>query len=457
MRRTQFLGIGILAVLLVLAGCSSAECKKDVDCVKPHFTGSCTDKQCNWIPIPNECGNLECESPENECTCAVDCGDCSGKAGKYLVKSCNADEQCIEDIPATAQKPITQTRELTTSGTKISVTSLFNQPFNLRKDQLELEFGINALAAGMSEIRIARLELTAVTPDKRTIVLSDKTVGKYVLQGSKTKDYLILDFPTNDKDGELTALNLKIYLDYVLTSGVSSTPKSVTLQHNYQSLKFAWARSAQPPGCPPSCDDKNPGTDDTCGPETNHFCLHTPKAGACGNNACDDTENKCTCPADCGPCSGGGSYTARSCQNNVCVSTLKPGVTPQPQSLFDDRDLGVFHLQNSYKFVKPFNTKADKFSLEFTLYEKQDAVTSVKLKDLRLLDGAQELASVPIGKELTSAGQKEIAEFLVPPTGSAEQERNLALRIWYEYVQNGETKQGDFSKALGKVVLVSPD
>ncbi len=455
--RSKAVIIGILAIALILAGCAKAECKKDADCTKPHFTGTCIDKKCTWTPIPNECGNSLCETGENKCTCSTDCGACEGKSGKYLVQQCNALQECTEDIPATAQKPIALTRELTTGGSKISVASTFNQPFNTRKDQFGLEFGLNVLAPTMSEATITRLELTGMTPDKRTIPLADKSISRTLHPGAKAKELLIIEFPTADKDGELTSLNLKVYLDYLLTSGTSATPKSTILQHAYQSMKFAWARPETPSGCPASCDDANPGTQDSCGPETMYFCQHTPVAGACGNGICDANENKCTCPSDCGPCSGSTTYLSRSCANNACISQLKPGITAQPQSLFDDRDIGPVHLQNTYKYSKPFNTKTDKLTLEFTLYEKQESVSSFTIKDIRVLDGTNEVASISAGRQLSSAGQKETVELSIPAQGPAEQERNLALRIWYEYVQGSETKQGDYSKALGKTVLLNPD
>lgn len=459
MRSRTLIIAGIIALVLILAGCTRAECKKDADCSKPHFTGACVDKKCSWTPIPNECGNSLCEASanENKCTCSADCGPCEGKAGKHLVQQCNAQNECTEDIPVTEQKPIALTRELTTGGSKLSVVSTFNQPFNTRKDQFGLEFGLNVLAPTMSEVTVTRLELTGMTPDKRTIPLSDTSVSRTLHPGAKTKEWLIIDFPTADKDGELTNLNLKVYLDYLLTSGTTTASKSTIIQHPYQSMKFAWARPETPSGCPASCDDGNPGTQDKCGPETMFFCEHAPLAGACGNGVCDANENKCACPSDCGPCSGSTTYLSRSCVNNACVSQLKPGITAQPQSLFDDRDIGPVHLQNNYKYPRPFNTKTDKIVLEFTLYEKQETVSSFTIKDVRLLDGTNEVASVSAGKQLSSAGQKETVELTVPAQGPAEQERNIVLRVWYEYVQGSDTKQGDYSKPLGKVVLLNPD
>ncbi|MEM4240470.1 MAG: hypothetical protein QXM31_02795 [Candidatus Woesearchaeota archaeon] len=455
MRCRNLAFIAVIVLVLALAGCAKAECKKDADCARPHFIGKCVDKKCSFTPIPNECGNLKCErdAGENECTCEPDCGKCSGKVGKYLEKVCNEKKDaCIQLVPATSQKPITLTKELATGGTKISVTTLFSQPFNTKRDQFELEFGINVLSPAMTDLKISRLELTGMTPDKRTILLADKAVGRNLFEGSKLKEKLIISFPTADIDGELTNLILKIYIDYVLVSGTVSTPKSATLQNNYQALKFLWATPEVSPGCP-VCE-KIPGMKESCSEATNFFCEYVPIAGACGNGICDASENECICPADCGPCAGGGAYTSRSCVASNCVSQLRQGIAAKPQSLLDERDMGPFEMQNTYRFNSPFNTKQDKFVLELRLKQKDESISSVKVTDARLLDGSEEISFAVLNKELTTEAQA--FEMRILP-GPAEQERALTLRVWYEYVQNGETKQGDFTKPLGKVVIVSPD
>ncbi len=51
------------------------------------------------------------------------------------------------------------------------------------------------------------------------------------------------------------------------------------------------------PECPPSCDDLNPATDDSC---VRGACVHVMKKNFCGNGECEEGENKLLCPADCG-------------------------------------------------------------------------------------------------------------------------------------------------------------
>ena len=50
-------------------------------------------------------------------------------------------------------------------------------------------------------------------------------------------------------------------------------------------------------------------------------CVKTAIADCCGNGGCDGTENKCTCPQDCGSCAGSaGKCQELFCSNdNLCI------------------------------------------------------------------------------------------------------------------------------------------
>lgn len=48
------------------------------------------------------------------------------------------------------------------------------------------------------------------------------------------------------------------------------------------------------------------------------------KPVVCGNDVCESSENKCTCPKDCGECSGAcGTCKEYSCANRTCQCTTK--------------------------------------------------------------------------------------------------------------------------------------
>ncbi len=443
-------------LLFILAACEKPECKKDTDCAKPHFEGSCVDKKCKFEPIPGECGNKKCEEPkENQCNCAIDCGECTGKVGTYLTGICTKDDVCMLDIPEKQITPMVITGEQPSAGDKFKVALTFNQPFNMNKNTIALRIELSQEEARNTDRKIKRVALSGMTQDKRTLTMTEKNINKMLWgNGYDVRDELIVDFPAPGVDGELTNLLITVDYEYVTTVGTALQQKTSSFQIRETRQKFVFVKPTNTYPCA-DCDDKNPGTKDECGPETKFFCQHTPIQGACGNAVCDGAENKCTCAADCGPCSGSGVYTLKTCSNNQCIAQLKPGITAASQSIFDDRNLNVFYLQTYFKYTTPFNTQTDKFTVDTTLYQLGQNVGNVQIEAIRLMDGSVELAATVGNKPLPSVGSKQVIEITVPPQGIAEQERNPVMNIYYSYDQNGP-KKGQFQKPLGKIVFVSP-
>ncbi|MFH0956726.1 MAG: hypothetical protein V1813_02595 [Candidatus Aenigmatarchaeota archaeon] len=53
-------------------------------------------------------------------------------------------------------------------------------------------------------------------------------------------------------------------------------------------------------GCPPSCDDGNACTNDSCSADTDFACVHAAVVPCCGNGVCDPSEDAANeCSADC--------------------------------------------------------------------------------------------------------------------------------------------------------------
>ena len=135
---------------------------------------------------------------------------------------------------------------------------------------------------------------------------------------------------------------------------------------------------------------------------------------------------------------------------------MLPGVTFAPQSLFDDRNLNVFHLQNTYSFNQPFNTKDDKIVLDFNLYNKQDDVTGIKITAVRLLEKTNVIATADKSLSLASIGSKGKIELTVPAQALPESEKTVSIRIDYEYDKAGDKRKAQYTKTLGKITFISP-
>ncbi len=446
-----FLLLFILTVL-VLTGCEKAECETDSDCLKPHFTGTCLDEKCVYTPIPNECGNGICDGGETKCTCPEDCGVCIGPSGPFELV-CVGD-LCLEGIPASKVKPQISTKELSAGGDKIRLTTEYNQPFNVLSDLFKVTIALSSPSHRNTDRKVSKLTLVG-SIDRQTIPLAEKILNRPLWPGSEISADLIVDFPTAEKQGTVTNLELQITYDY-LTGTTTKVPKSVIVKHRYTGIKFNWVKPSTPYPCPASCDDGNPGTQDVCDASTKFFCEHRPIPGVCGNYVCDANENPCTCPSDCGPCADGGTYTTFACIENACIAQLKPGIAQEAQSLFDDRKLGPFHLQNNYEYLNPFNVALDKLGLNFNLYDKNADVKDIKITAVRVFEGTNELASAAPSLMLPDAGSSGLVEISIPPQAQPEVAKTLTIKVWFEYKQDGSDKKSSYSKPLGKITLLSP-
>lgn len=445
MRTTSIAIICLLALLLVIAGCGKAECKKDTDCQKQYYTGSCVEKKCDYQKIDTYwCGETLC----------------TGKQGLHLEKKCADDKKtCISDLPKEKVKVTSLVNEMTMAGDKFKITTEFPQPFNTRKEKFRIKLGLAQPAPSNTEHTVTRAELTGLTKDRRTITLAQKDLNKHIwVDADDTNIPLIIDFATTDADGEFSNLVLKLYYNYVQTAGTQKQTRNAILQNNYGNIKFIWAHPDKAYPCPTLCNEEGFGMKGTCNPTTG-FCDYTPLPNVCGNNLCDPGENTCTCAQDCGPCAGTvGVYSFKTCTgDNKCIVAIKQGITITPQTLFDDRPLGSFHLQNTYQYNNPFNTKTDKFVVDFKLYQIQPQASGIKIETIRLLEATQQIAEYNVNKDLPTANSNIQQELTIPAQAQPEIDRNLILGVWYQYTQSGVTQKGNYQKSLGKVTLLTPD
>ncbi|MBI4141830.1 hypothetical protein HY484_02825 [Candidatus Woesearchaeota archaeon] len=446
MSTRHYVLILLVFLLLILAGCEKKECKQDAQCNKQYYTGKCVENKCQFEKIPK----YWCEDTV-----------CTGKQGNLLEKYCS-NNVCLSGIPPEKTKLTSLVNEHALAGDKFKLTTSFNQPFNVRKDLFETTITLNQQSPINTDHKITRVELSGTTKDRRTITLADKEINKPLWgAGSDASAKLVIDFPTTDIDGEYTGLSLKVYYSYVQTTGTQKQTKTNVLQNNYANLKFAWARPEKPYPCPAQCEQKE-GMSGVCNTATG-FCEYTPMPNTCGNFLCEESatppENKCTCPKDCGPCTGTvGVYSIKTCTpENKCVTTLKQGIAVTPQTIFDDRPLGSFHLQNNYQYNNPFNVKSDAFTVYLTLYQAKEQTSNVKIETIRLLDGTQQIADLPVNKDLPAIGSTITEQLRIPPQANPETGRNLVIAVWYQHTTGGVMQKGSFQKSLGKITLLSPE
>ncbi|MBD3361483.1 hypothetical protein GF358_01695 [Candidatus Woesearchaeota archaeon] len=445
-----------IVILLLLAGCGG-ECKVDADCQKSHFTGKCVNKKCVFTPIPNEIGNGICEQGENKCNAPADCGICRGSNGLYLKYQC-INNKCVDAVPLEKIKPVYLSSDSRVSGIEIKTTSDFNQPFNFKKDLFNLKFSLMSLPNTIEDVMIKRIELTGITADRRKVTLFDAPVNRPLRLELDVEEDLILDLNTAENSGELNNLKLNMYIDYYVVSSGKRSLKSSSFPVRFSGLnKFVWVMPESEYSCPESCDDDNPGTEDFCSEATDFFCVHKPIAGQCGNFICEPGENKCTCEVDCGACAGpAGNYMSYSCVDDVCKARLRASFSQEKKSIFDDRDLSYFHLQNNFEFNYPFNLDDDSVVLKFSLYDKNADVSQIRITDVRLFEGTSEIAHTFANIGLSNVGDAASVSVKIPEISGVEESMTLNLAVWYEFNRGDQTVKNDFRKSLGKITVINP-
>ncbi|MEM4264002.1 MAG: hypothetical protein QW666_03875 [Candidatus Woesearchaeota archaeon] len=444
--------------LLAITACEKAECKTNADCIRQHYTSSCIERKCVYSPIPGECGNAICEinAGETKCSCPDDCGICAGPVSPNMELVC-VRNACLESVPLEKIRPIESSAEITAGGDKLRVITNYNQPFNMLSNTFNLKFSLVTESKYNRDRRIAGIILTGQTSDKRTVTLVDKTINRNLWPGTDVEVSLAIQFPTTLKEGSLTNLELQIKYEYLTGTGAQAAQKSVIIKNPYRGITFAWVKPTTPHPCPESCDDNNPGTEDVCSASTNYFCEHRPLPNVCGNFICDAGEDRCTCAVDCGPCEGdAGLYMEYACVQSKCTAQLKPGVSLTPNSIFDDRNIGPFHLQNNYIYKNPFDVATEKFILNFNLYDKEQDVSNIKLTAFRLFEGTNEIAAVVQPLALQTIGMGSKIEITVPPQPLPEIDRSITVQVWYEYTKGNQSNKGSYGKQIGKITFLTP-
>ena len=455
MKKIVIFLILVLVLSFSFTACSKKECSSDHDCFRKGFTAKCIDDVCHYAPIIGQCGNTLCEQGENKCSCPEDCGNCSGRVhgSRYLVMMCE-DGECVSDVPEQKVSLISFVKELRLMGNVFGVEIFYNQPFNVRKDVFKVGVSLRDLGKNNADVFVKDLEINARTNDRRKIVLGRKAIKKPLWKdGDSFVENVILDFPTNKLEDELKDLNVVISYDYVYKGVRSNVKKSGEIKVPLAGARFVYVAPDVLYPCPDSCDDGNPATKDFCDPDT-HFCVNELIPDACGNFLCESGENKCSCPADCGPCEGDvGKFLSLGCEGGKCVARLKD-VVVQQKSILDERSLGAIKLINNFNFNDPFDVNKDKFDLKFSLYALPEDISDFKVDVVRILSGAEELGKSVRSRVVSDKGAS--VGVGVKKFPDLEVEKSVTLKVWYSYKKGDKDVKGSFSKSIGKVNFVNP-
>jgi len=203
-----------------------------------------------------------------------------------------------------------------------------------------------------------------------------------------------------------------------------------------------------------------------CTPEGK--CLFNPIKDCCGNGACENEENKCSCQSDCGVCSGKIKYNitdrfgrekeketihaVNTCQENICVVSAEDS---NPLKLANTLSVrGTFDVEALTTINQPFVTSTDTVFVRLSLKDLDDKVSgSLKLGSLQLLSDDELLGEVLLQDELSIVGSSRTYEInLTTGQELIEETRRVSVKVDFEYTEVSRGKQETVRKTLDETL-----
>jgi hypothetical protein len=204
----------IVISLIIISGCTRAECKQNPDCPAQACTiPTCEDKQCVYRLQKNCCGNkimeeIESGRPGNKCTCPEDHGRCEGIPqltirsrqidATYATYLCDPSQKCVLGIKSEDVVQQNFLDDINFGLFEASSVVKYNKPFDLNKDSVELKITLDDDDEDLIyPIKITRVRITYVSPTSR----SEFLVGEKILnsQLSAVGGNVIITIPFNLK------------------------------------------------------------------------------------------------------------------------------------------------------------------------------------------------------------------------------------------------------------------
>jgi len=430
-----------LSLLLVLSGCTKKVCETNRDCNDGNrcTVDRCVDKgaRCENRPVDNCCGNGICEGEEgeNQCTCANDCGQCSGSSGPYLSKSCIEGECVLSVKPKIATKK--SLSDLIDSR-KFSVVATYTypQPFDVYRSLFNLEVKLDKVQPNVELVTLKTAELyTKLDRRGREIsILGSKTVDK-TLWSEKTR--IVEDIPlTNalfNTSWDKKEMTIKLSFTYLYKSGRTTKEQSYEYEKTLGE-EVVFVRTGLERKCPESCDDNDPCTVDSCSEKTGFFCVHEATTeSCCGNFQCDEGENECTCAEDCGSCSEYvGNYMEYACVSSMCISTLRDQVSVKPKTIVNDKTFGTYlAFQVKATYDEPFINNVSVLKVELEVV-KAAGVSGLKFKRIQVIDSSTKelLGEKNFEHPLQGVGDSFSDSLTLSfTTQKVEEQRNIIIKL----------------------------
>jgi|GEM_PF-2588833 len=216
----NFPGIPFIAVKPSVDYPCPNSCDDGISGTRDHC-GADTRFFCQHDPIVGVCGNLVCESGENKCNCAVDCGACEGAAGVYTLYGCQ-NMQCIAQLnPGTVKKSQPFFEQISIGTARVDSRILAPSPLESGKDTVSIELSVFTQGT-VQAIQIRDVQLLDGTTE-----LSKISVNQPL--GMGTPVTMQLPVPAPAEVEESNTLSAQVWYDVTITDKTSSSKYTKSL------------------------------------------------------------------------------------------------------------------------------------------------------------------------------------------------------------------------------------
>lgn len=449
-RKTNLVLIFIFAFSIFIYGCG--DCKLDADCPqKTCYDVKCVKKECAETIINNCCGNGICDSNESKCSCDADCGKCFGQIGDYMEMLCENDK-CFAGIKKENIKEKTFSNDLSLTGSTVSMKAVFEEPFNIDESLANIKLELKQRQSNALNPKITKIQVKGIIKGQ-TYVIGEKEMEITLWEGLPVEINIPLKVSIEKYD-EKVPINLVINYDYTTkVTGADDIKRSASVT---QSLgqQIVFIDSEKERACPLSCNDNNECTEDSCSESTNYFCENKIKYSCKGNYICEEGEDKCTAPSDCGKCEG---YVSESvylaCIENICSSLIKSGAQ-QPITMSDKGTAGFSQWNIETTYDQPFDISSSLLKVVIRLEKINEGLAlPIRITEIRVKEGSVLLGKKSVSSSLSSIGGTVTENIqLNALLDDYEKKKNLLLEIDYDYTANGqEYKANIFTKTYSVV------
>lgn len=206
--------------------CDESVCKDNNSCTRDYCKALNGYKYCinEYRLDVSCCGNKQCDSGEDKCSCPFDCGECDFDYGDFIHYTCNDNEKCVPKIKDNTLEEKSKIYSTTSiSDFKFDVKISYDQPFDL-DSTFKIEMTLQNLNSNVNNPEIQSIQLVESSDN----LLGELSLNEGFADIGKTRTYNLEPDSLSMTEPE-RSLNPTIIVKFKYTT-VSTDKETVNLK-----------------------------------------------------------------------------------------------------------------------------------------------------------------------------------------------------------------------------------